>query len=59
MYILVYTLVKSPIAANIRDAARHLVIRVVWHVIGGHTLANDLTSAKIQVVKKRLPVGQH
>ena len=59
MYILVYTLVKSPIAANIRDAARHLVIRVVWHVTGGHTPANDLISAKILVVRKRLPVGRH
>jgi hypothetical protein len=58
MYILVYTLVKSPIVANTRDAARHSVIQVVWPVIGGHTPANDLISAKIQVVKKRLLVGQ-
>jgi hypothetical protein len=59
MYILVYTLVKNPTAANIRDAARHLAIRVVWHVIGEHTPASDPISAKIQVAKKHLPVGQH
>ena len=59
MYILVYTLVKSPTAANIQDVVRHLVIRVVWHVIGGHTPANDPINAKIQVAKKHSPVGQH
>jgi len=59
MYILVYTLVRSPTAANIQDAARRSVIRVVWHVTGGPTPANGLINAKIQVVKKRLPVGQH
>ena len=59
MYILVYTLARSPTVANIQDVARHLVIRVVWHVIGGHTLASDLISAKIQAVRKHLPVEQH
>ena len=59
MYILVYTLAKSLTVVNIQDAARRLVIQVVWHVIGGHTPASGLTNAKIQVVKKHLLVEQH